>query len=61
MKLQYFAKKRKIFERWGLRSQTTKTAPPHCEFLATRLVLSPNSIEDQKIKVFIAIRYYNQA
>ena len=22
---------------WGLRPQTPKTAPPHCEFLATRL------------------------
>ena len=25
------------FGGWGLRPQTPKTAPPHCEFLATRL------------------------
>ena len=38
VKLSYFAKKCKIFERWVLRPQTPKTAPPpNCEFLATRL------------------------
>ena len=50
LKLSYFCKKMQKFRAqgaplpgprasggWGLRSQTPKTAPPHCEFLATRL------------------------
>ena len=39
LKLSYFAKKYKIFERWGLRPQTSKTAPRNCKFLAMRLSL----------------------
>ena len=38
MKL-FLQKKCKVFERWGLRPQTPKTAP-HCEFLTTRLLMS---------------------
>ena len=35
-KIKLFLQKSAVFERWGLRSQTPKTAP-HYEFLATRL------------------------
>ena len=32
---------------WGLRPQTPKTAPPHCEFLATRLIAGMVQLQQQ--------------
>ena len=46
-----FAKKCKLFERWGLRPQNPKTAP-HCEFLATPVVIDDRF--DRKIAKPIA-------
>ena len=50
----------KIFELWGLRPQTPKTAPPHCEILATRLTVFTRNQPEMKSKVLFYSSGFHQ-
>ena len=41
--MKLFLQKNAKFSSLGLRPQTPRTAPPHCEFLATLLFLNASS------------------